>query len=38
MCCEAIPRGGEVHPEPARDMVGAEKAYENVRQVEWYDG
>lgn len=35
MCCEAIPRVGKAHPEPARDMVGAEKTYE---QVEWYDG
>ena len=38
MCREAIPRGGNALPELVRDVVGGEEAYENVRQVEWYEG
>ena len=37
MCCKPIPRGGDILPETVHDVVGAEKLYENVRQVtvEW---
>jgi hypothetical protein len=38
MYCGAIPRGGGALPETMHDVVGAEEAYENVRQVEWYEG
>lgn len=38
MRCEAIPRGGDALAETTRDVVGAEEAYENVRQVEWHEG
>jgi len=38
MCCEAIPRGRDALPEAVRNVVGAEEAYENIRQVEGHEG
>jgi len=38
MCCEAIPRGRDALPETVGDVVGAEEAYKNVRQVEGHEG
>jgi len=34
MCCEAIPCGRDALAEPVCNVIGAEEAYENVRQVE----
>jgi hypothetical protein len=38
MWCEAIPRGDDALPETMHGVIGAEEAYENVRQVEWHEG
>ena len=38
MWCEAIPHGDDALPGPVRDVVSAEEASENVRQVMGYEG